>query len=761
MQTTRRLESPVYEKDFPVRKYMGRNSFGEHSALSPAESREIINWDIFAGERNGESDDFLKSRRGSQFLRAATAPTKRGSTDIADGITWDIGAEEYLITQEGTSFYAQALVASPTNPVLIAAVGGGAFTLGSTEKADLVLSGDRLRIFHPEGNKVIEWDSSTETFLGRPMGMSYPVISAVSSATSGAISGSYTLGVEKCYFNSVGERLASTPNRFTTGRILAVTGTIDSKKIKVTLQAAELDDDALWTHIRFWRSKNKNIDLSDPINPIDAQGIDSELYEEALITKAEMAAGSLASIATGSTLPIGNAGTQAGKPSGVYTIEVNNADSVLFGLVGIEQIELLPMPKASVGCYLGKKIFVSAVNDSDLEDTSRNDIYYSSFADTKYSEQYNPLNFIKTGQDGQRMMRLIAFEKQLIGIKEAKTGRLPGGNVNLEFEILDHRIGISNARLASYIASVGICAITNDGKDFRIFGYDLRWNKFLHGIDISKPMRIETAAMDSAKANFLYVNGKLLLSDGTGAFYALHEKERRGWSKYSFPMNGVAQLAFTFSNGARAAVASKSAYVVEIEVGSVDTDVSTVDDTLTNAIDLSETTCRFQSGQGRHIMEHAYLEVLAALNVKLTAVPYVNGLPWPGKTTETQTHFAPDPAIYSSAAALKDGAYRLYMEPAAIGDFLWNRMVGNYLHYVITTKAPAVMRRKVLRAVVDEDGISFGNFDPFQENSEDTEPEFTISEIDGGYEDETITDEIDGGYEDETITDEIDGGTVS
>lgn len=756
-QKTRRLASPVYEKDFPVSKYFGRNSFGNHSALSPGESREILNWDIYAGE-DSKDDDYMKSRRGSQFLRPTLAPTKRGSTDIADGLTWDVGDEEYLITQEGTNFYSQAILDTPGDPVLIAAVGGGAFAVGSTEKADLVLSGDRLRIFHPEGNKVIEWNAASEIFEGRSMGFTAPVISAVTSATSGSISGSYTVGIEKCYITSVGERLASTPNRLTTARILAVTGTIASKRIKVTIQATELDNDSLWTHLRFWRSKNKNSDVTDPLNPIDPQGNDSELYEEALITRAEIGGGALSSIATGATLPVGNAGTQAGKPAGVYTIEVNNSDAVLFDMVGIDQIELLPLPAASCGCFHGKKIFVSAVNDDTLDDQSRNNLYYSSFADTKYSEQYNPLNFVLTGRDGQRMIRLISFEKDLIAIKEAKTGRLPGGNVDLEFETLDHRIGISHPRLASYIAAVGICAVTNDTKDFRIFGYDLRWSKTIHSIDVSKPVRVETSAFDPDYVSFFYINGKLMISDGTGVMFALHEKEGRGWTKYSYPMNGVAQLAFTFANGRRAAVASKSTYLMEIEVDEIDTDDSTEDDTLENVIELSETTYRFQSGQGRHILEHAYLEALASLSVKLTAVPYVNGLPWPGQTTETETDFSPDPAIYTSASALKDGAYRLYLEPSAIGDFLWNRMMGNYLHYTLTTEAPAILRRKVLRGIVDEDGISFGNFDPFQAGTgENPIPGFAQGTIDGGVDDETITDEIDGGLDDETITDEIEG----
>lgn len=753
MQNTKRKKTQAFDTDMEVTKYLGRNSWGNHSALAPSESREIINWDIFAGA----GDDYLRSRRGSRFLRGE-APEKRGTDAIANSVTWDIGDEEYLITQEGVSFYSQALL-SPGNPVLIALVGGDPLSVSDTEQADMFVSADKLYVFHSGGNKIIEWNETTSLFEAYPAGMDYPYILAVTSVNAGVITGSYTLGIEKAYQVGGIDRMASTPNRKTTARILAVSGSVASKKLKVTLQAGELDDDDLWTHLRLFRSKNKDPDVTDPLMPIDAQGNDDELYEEAVISRAEMSAVTLTAITTSASLPVGNAGTVAGKPSGVYTIEVNNLDSVLFNIVELDQIELLPVPAASVGCFHAKRIFVSAINDSTLDDRSRNNIYYSNFAGTKYGCQYNPLNFVDTGRDGQEMKKLISFEKDLIGIKEGKTGRLPSGNVDLAFEVMDQGIGISDKNFAAFIPAVGIAAITNDYKDFRIFGYDLRWSKVLNGIDISTPVRVETAAMDVAAVSFFYANGKVMISDGTGRFYALHEKEKRGWTAYDYLMNDAVGRAFTFANGTRAAVVSPSTYLMEIEVEGLETDDNTADDSIETYFELSETTYRFQSGKGADIVEHEYMGVEASLSADMTAIPYLNGMPWPTIIAETETLFTPSPSVYQPGAGLQDREYRLYLVPATIGIVQWARMAGNYLHYILKTTSPAICRSKRLHCAVDQDGMSFGSFDPFQNiGDENVGPPTEVSAIDGGNNDETITDSIDGGYEDETITDSIDGG---
>lgn len=707
MQEVKRKKPRSYETDLDVVQYFGRNSWGNHAALTAKESRELVNWDIFTG--NGS--EYLSSRHGSAFLKKASAPTKRGSTSVLNAVTWDVGAEEYLITQEGTSFYFQALLTTG-DPTVIATPDSSTFAVSASTQADMFVSGDKLYVFHSGGNKIIDWTGTT--FVGYDMGMTYPYIDSITTPNSGVISGSYTMGLEKVYRVTGIDRIASTPNRKVASTlVLAEASSLASQSITLTVQADELDDDDLWTHIRVWRSKNKNSDYTDPLQPLDPQGNDDELYEEALITKAEIGNATLAAIATGSTLPPGNAGTQAGKPAGIYTIEVNNLDAVFFNLLGIDRIELLPLPAASTGCFHGNRIYVSAVNDSTLDDQSRSNIYYSNYAGTKYAAQYDPLQFVVTGRDGQQMMKLISFEKDLIGIKEAKTGRLPGGNVDLEYETLDFRIGISSGNLAAYIPAIGIVAVTNDHADFRILGYDLKWTHVLNQMDISLPIRNETAALTAADVSFGYINGKLMINDGAGTFYVLHDKESRGWTTYDFPQ-AVTERLFIFANGSRAAIVSKSTHLVEIELDTTDEDVNTADDTTDNAITSSETTWRFQSQDGRDNLEGQYLAVAASLSAPLVGIPYVNGLPWQSAVTEVETAFVPDPAIFGALDELKDAEYRLYLEPVTVGIMAWCRMRGNFLHYKLTTTAPAIIRSKRLSCVIDEDGMAFGEFDPFQ-----------------------------------------------
>jgi hypothetical protein len=267
--------------------------------------------------------------------------------------------------------------------------------------------------------------------------------------------------------------------------------------------------------------------------------------------------------------------------------------------------------------------------------------------------------------------------------------------------------------LAEFIPGVGIIGITSDYNDFRVFGYDLRWSKSVSKYDVSSPVRNEVSSFTAANVSFGYINGKILMSDGTGVFYALHVKEGKGWTKYSFPMNSTAQRLFVFGNGLRAAVVSKNTHLVEIEKSGITVDVDTSDDDEAEEIDLSETTHRFQSREGKDILEMNWLSVTGLLSQKLVGALYVNGQAWPSITSETATDFAPDPNIHVQSN-LKDREYRLYIEPETVGAVAWQRPHGNQIHFVITTKAPAVIRDKNLNCIVDQSGMNTGAYDPFQ-----------------------------------------------
>ena len=700
-QRTQKRKERSFQTVIRQEKYLGMNSNAEWAHAAPGESRYLSDWDIYSGE----TGDYIKTRRGSVYLQQGGGGTKRGSTDVIAHITWDIGSEEYLITQEGTGMYAQALITT-ANPVAIALAVGGAFALGSTTAADLFISGDKLYVLHPSGNYVIRWTGSA--FVAYPMGLAYPWIATVTSANAGVISGSYTLGIEKVYQASGVDLMASTPNRrIPTTRILAQTGTIESKKIKITIQATELDNDTLWTHLRVWRSKNKNNVTTDILNPIDAQGNDDELYEEALITKAEIGAGSLTAIATGSTLPLGNAGTTAGKPASVYTVELNNLDTVFFNLIGIDRIELLPIPACTTGCFCANRIFFSGIQDATLDDASKNNIWYSNYAGTKYAFQYNPLNYVDTGRNGQNMIKLIAFEKDVIGIKEGSTGRLPSGNTDIPYQTLDDRIGISQKNRAGFIPGLGILAVTSDGGDTRVFGYDLRWTNMVNGVDISRPLRGFNPSPTAGTFTVGHMNGKALLSTGSDIM-VLHTAERKAWTRYLYLAGDIYHL-FAFAQGSRAALVSRNTHLIEIEVAGLNTDINTSNDTA-ETMAAYVYTRSFSNKDGRDILEHEYLSVQGSFpsgNIPVYAV--ANGVTWP--TTPATFNLAPNASI-ATTASLANREYRLYVQPSIVGTLKWCPLAANYLSYQILGSAPMRITSIELHCIVDENGMAWGGFDP-------------------------------------------------
>jgi hypothetical protein len=698
----KQLEKLEYETHLDISDFTGINTYGEHSDIAKHELRECENFNILS---NGD----LKNRNGSQYLKAASSASKRGATAVINDVVWDIGAEEYLITQEGNSFYYQALL-TPANPVLIVELTAVPFTVSNTVQCEMFLNGDKLRIFHEGGNKIIEWDGAA--FVGRSMGIVKPVILAVDVTGAGNLTGKYTWGVEKVYQVSGVDQVASTPNRYTTARLINSTGTIDSKQAVITIEDTDLDNDTLWTHIRLWRSYNQNTDYSSTENPIDASGLPSELYEVALITKAEIEAGSLAAIATSTTLPVGNANVTAGNPGSVYTITDDCLDEELGELVDIDRIELSPLPAARTGAEHSNKIWVANVNDSTLDDDSGDNIYYSLWAGTKYSELYDPQQFIPTGRHGQKILKLISFEKDLIFLKEGKTGRIVDGNVSLNAEILDHRIGVKHKNAVEYIPGIGICGITTDNSDFKIFGFDYLWGNSVNGLEISKSLRNETKAMTIANISIMYLNGNIHLSDGTGNIWCLNTEQGKGWTKHVYPMNSLSERLFSFANETRGCVVSQSTHLVEIDDSTIVSDINTLND-VTVVMPVHWIAYKFRVNDGEHLLELDYFSFMGKMQYDTVAIPFINGVSWPLKTTDTETQFLTRPNIYAANTELRDKEYAVYFEPSTIGTYLYQVPVGNYIHFKVKSTAPCTVRTNKLWCVVDEDN-GWGEFDPFQ-----------------------------------------------
>lgn len=749
-----KIRESEYEEVLTVDNFIGRNTFGQHSDLKPGEFRELKNYEVYPR--------FIKDRRGSQFNRPASTPAKYINTPILDGKVWDTGADEYVITQNGAVFYAKNLT-TPGNPVLINDFSGSAFSVGSATEADMFIEDDRMYIMHGAGNKIIEFFSGT--FKGRDLGMEKPVILDITSPNVGQITGKYTVAIEKVYQVSGADFLVSSPNRrytsshATKGREVNV-NQYTTEKVLTTIEATDLDNDTLWTHIRLWRSKRQDHDLTDPAQPVDAVGLLSELYEVALITKAELGAGSLTAIATSSdnSLPIGNKDVTAGKPGGVYTIEDNTLDVNLIEFVSLENIEMIPLPGCEIGTYHGERIYCSRIgittfaDGTSVSDDSKNQIYYSSNIKDKYRELFKTSQFIKIKRDGQKMMKLLSFETDLIAIKEASTLRLRDGDVNFEIEEQDPRIGISHKRLAAFVPKLGICAKVNDFGDFRILGFDYVWRSTFNGMEISQPIRNDMEAVISSKANFVYLNGKLFFANGLGQYHVLNVESDRGWSLFEYRQSPVGELLVLWGNGTKGLVVSGDAYAIEVDVEGLTTDADVTKDTDTHDIELDYTTWKYKHNDGESVLEQQHLSIMGTPTKAINIAPFANDVSWPNVTTEDFTSTTLNPELAPTPIGLLDKLYRLFLEPQTIGTFLWNRMIGNYFHYRVTSIAPCIMRSHKLHCIVDTDGYSFGEFDPYQTLVDvETDPTWAAGDAEIS-ETGTATDEIN---ETGTATDEI------
>jgi hypothetical protein len=678
----RRVKETRYETDIPIEDYAGISTFGPHSTLPLEVLRACVNYDILPG--------YLKSRRGSTNLQGLGQ--KFATKDVLNGRTWAIGAAEYEIQQvqngSTTEFWWAQILPTTTAHAQIMTLAGAALTTSTAAIADMKVSGNKLFLFHATGNSIVEWNGTA--FVARSAGLPRISLTSLAGSGSSSLSGRYTVGAELVYQPDGADLVAGSPNRKTSGgRRLEVT--VSGQNILVQLDAATFPGVGTaydyWTHVRVWRSLNQNLDLTDLLNVPDVQGLPDELFAEQLIDRATL-------IGAG------------------YQVTLSKLDSELpadgtseYPALSLNGIELLPIPASATGAYHRDRIWVA--------DPLNGSIAYSNSAGDAYAEQYNPLNVLRAERgDGQLVIALIPLEADLILLKEARTLRVPNGDPDAGIEGLDAAIGISHIKLATFVPKVGICAITNDQSDFRILGYDLIWTSAFAGQDVSRAIRTQTALMAASPTfvSMAYANGKLTLSDGTGTLYVLNAKEQKGWGTYQYPMNGAAQAVMTFAKGSRMLVASRSTYLVEIEVDGLNTDIDTASDVAAE-IALSHTLSRFQSGEGRHVLEMENLSIVAQLSSNLRAFPFANGYPWPNKVTEKEATFVPDVGAYAAGDAGLEREYKLYLE---------DRLVAQYHHFRIETSAPATIHTTNWRGIIDETGMGEGTFDPFATLSEAT-----------------------------------------
>jgi hypothetical protein len=228
-------------------------------------------------------------------------------------------------------------------------------------------------------------------------------------------------------------------------------------------------------------------------------------------------------------------------------------------------------------------------------------------------------------------------------------------------------------------------------------GFDFVWRSTFKGLQVSRPIRDIIAYWSPNDMSFMYMNGKLFINGGVGELLVLHVEQQRGWGKYQYPLNSRSEAVLTFDEGRRAVIVNRNQPVVEIEVAEVSTDYDAVT-TLSEYIDWTITTHKWQYSGGRSIVEHRWISLMADLTEQIQIQPYVNGRIW-----SVPFGVLPDPADYPHVE-LQETEYQGYSEI---------KPIGNFLHYKITGNKPTTIYSIMVNCLVQLGSIAPG-FDPFQ-----------------------------------------------
>lgn len=585
-----------------------------------------------------------------------------GSFDVATLLSSDLPLT-------GAFFYIDFDVSSNSDPV------------------DMKVFNDRVYVFSPNGNKIIYYDADEDMIFGRPMGLESPVLTGSQSQSGDmALSSTYTYGIEALIQKNDADFVASSPNRiFSDGTIPVISGA--GGGIGVYLSTA-IFSDPYWTHLRLWRSKSQTVDLSDPLSPIDAQGTQDQLWEVALITRSEILEPSVTPISTGGDLPPGNANVSAGFNGLFYEITDGNDDSVLVKVIDLNLIGLIPIPGCRTGTVNKGRIWVSGIGDEFIapngpmiDPVIREDWLYTTEQYSQYQEQWDAQAYLNAGRDGDRTESLLTLLEDVIGFRSGTTKRVASGNPASLVQMLDDKIGVPSFRCTGYVPGIGICAICSDGY-FRYFGFDEQWHQYLGKTEISQAIYDLTAPIvANPKADFVYMNGKLLMLIPAGAIAALGVKEGKGWVLYDYPE--TFSVAFNFSNGERAAAAQSNKYLLEIETTDTkDADFNNVD---ADPIDIVGSFEGFAfSGEGK------LLEVLKySFWGKLTSVPTITAKS-SGKTWRVSSGFI-DPGLFAANESLNEREYIFTPEPLDTTPFKWVPLRGQFLTFSLSLVGPAMI----------------------------------------------------------------------
>lgn len=662
-------------------------------------------------------------------------------TGLTPGVTYtvtieDFGGTSYQVTLlDGMTIVAQGDSAygdTPETLALIAVGGSGisgtfevaALVVGDTPQTgtlglislnvgsnvnpvDMKVYNDRVYVFSPTGNKIIYYDADADTLYGRPMGLEAFAITDFQPEPGNMDAGALvTYGVEKVIQKDGADLVASGPNRVLEDGLIATYQLAEDGTGVLIRMYDSILLDPYWTHLRLWRSKNQVSNLSNPLAPIDAQGTPDVLYEVALITRAEMS-GTIAPVDTGGDLPPGNVGVEAGFSGDYYGIEDHNDDSVLIKAIGLDLIGLIPLPGCRTGTVNKGRIWASGIGDNfiapngpNIDPVIREDWLYTTEQFSQYQEQWDAQAYLNAGRDGERTESLLTLLEDVIGFRNSTTRRIASGNPASLVQMLDDKVGVPSFRCTGYITGIGICAVCSDGY-FRYLGFDQRWHQYIGKTEISQSIYDLTApVVANPKADFVYMNGKLLMLIPDGAIAALGVKEGKGWSLYDYPETFAA--IFNFADGERAAAAQDERFLLEIETAeTTDADFTDVDGA---RIDITASFEGFAfSGEGKLLEINRY-----SFWGKLSSVPTVTAKS-SGQTWRVSSGFI-DPGLFAANEDLNEREYVFNPQPLDTTPFKWMPLRGQFITFGLSLIGPAMISWQKVEGKIRETNGDLGVF---------------------------------------------------
>jgi hypothetical protein len=643
----------------PGAAFTGINKHDSIAKLEPGDYLELRNVDI--------EDGWISHRRGTEpsEIEIDTQTKVYSSVSfVSEVMEQEITLIQIASPNKEGHFYGsgatEAVKEWGTTDIFVGA---------SNQQDQYIYANGKVYLISTAGNYVFEFveiDTGNEDpwdnyqLWARPLGIAKAQIDSVVETVTGDANdipeGKYVYAVEfvRKQATTGAAISSSSPNRFLKGTTNFAYLTVSAADVYSTARIhVEVDDiiaSPSVTHVRLWRSK------STVVNPVtfDTPGDETTIF---LIDEVPRSV----AVAPG-----------AGNDYEFHDFRKDeDIPNYLFGnqsmgpgpLDGPVYYEWEPLPEGYVGAYYANRVWVGHINSETtgfINDNSN--LAYSGPAATLYNELYDPANGViqcESG-DGYTVTKIQGMSGNLIVFKQNSTGMIPDGLPENPYQVLDESIGVAYLNSAQFISRYGVMGVVNDEDLVMLFGLNLTWSPYIGSVNFSRKLldtyTLTPGATKGVKKLFkaVYWEGKIVMHIGEGrTLSVLHVAEGRFWSEYFMPFgylednvsgessietlflrDGGKQVAFSIWNNPTDQYVDDSYLFVFRQHGADNPNLAPIDVISKPEVepDVSERikylikTAPFQHEDGRSIIEHRYLSVMAAVHEPMTVSVYLCNL---------------------------------------------------------------------------------------------------------------------------------------